>query len=372
MRSTHPESTATARPRRAPSSPLDRAAALTTATAAAAGLATVAGLGGRWWPGLDLAAHFRLHGLLALTPGLALALARRRPYLAVALGVPWLVSAASVARCFMPPTAVRTAPQPPADADAGADGDPDAHGAGDAVGDADADADVLRIATFNVWGVNPTPHRIAPYLDACGADIAVVIELRSPLAALLADPTAWSFAPVATAPRDDFYGVGIYVRRDAAARGIVVSDGRAEVLLADDPKQRPSVTATVAWAGRQATLIGVHPPPPKGARMTIERDRALRAAGARLAADGRPGILCGDINAAPWSTARRAVGRAAPLHDAAQGHGYVGTWPAALPSWFGIPIDVCLIDPSLAAVAYAVGPLLGSDHRPVVATLVWR
>lgn len=357
MRSSASDPTATAPPPRSPSACRDRAAALTTAAAAAAGLATLAGLGGRWWPILDLATHFRLHGLVALTPGLAWAVARRRRRLALALGVPWLVSAASVARCWLPPVVPRPAskagvprPTPRSVADAG----------------------VLRIATFNVWGINPTPHRIAPYLDACGADIAVLIELRPPLAALLADPVAWSFAPVATAPRDDFYGVGIYVRRDAASRGIVVSDGRADILVADDPKRRPSVTATVTWAGRQATLIGVHPPPPKGARMTIERDRALQAAGARLAASGRPGILCGDINAAPWSTARRAVGRTAPLHDASQGHGYAGTWPTVLPTSLGIPIDVCLIDASLSAVAYTVGPRLGSDHRPVVATLVWR
>lgn len=348
---------ATAPPQRSPSACRDRAAALTTAVAAAAGLATLAGLGGRWWPILDLATHFRLHGLVALTPGLAWAVARRRRRLALALGGPWLVSAASVARCWLPPVVPRPASKAAAPRPAPR---------------SVADAGVLRIATFNVWGVNPTPHRIAPYLDACGADIAVLIELRPPLAALLADPVAWSFAPVATAPRDDFYGVGIYVRRDAASRGIEVSDGRVDILVADDPMRRPSVTATLSWAGRQATLIAVHPPPPKGGRMTIERDRALQAAGGRLAASGRPGILCGDINAAPWSTARRAVGRTTPLHDAAQGHGYAGTWPAFLPSPLGIPIDVCLIDPSLTAVACEVGPMLGSDHRPVVATLRWR
>ncbi len=232
--------------------------------------------------------------------------------------------------------------------------------------------DALRIAVFNVWGVNPTPRRIAPYLEGCGADIAVIVELRPRLAERFADAAVWAFEPVVTAHRDDFHGIGIYVRRDAAARGIAVTDGRVDDMLADDPLQRPAVTAKVEWAGRAATLIGIHPPPPFNARMTIERDRMLHTAGTLLAESGRPGILCGDINAGPWSSARRAASRTVPMHDAVRGHGYAGTWPAFVPKWLGIPIDVCLIDPRLRSVEYTVGPMLGSDHRPVVATLVWR
>ena len=232
--------------------------------------------------------------------------------------------------------------------------------------------DTLRLAVYNVWGVNPTPRRIAPYLEAHGVDIAVIVELQPPLAKRLADSAVWGFEPVVTAPRDDFYGIGIYARRDAAARGVVITEGQADVLVADDPLQRPIVTAAVAWGGRAATVVGVHPPPPFNPRMSVERDSMLRAAGELLVERGRAGILCGDINAAPWSSARRAASHAAPLHDAARGHGYAGTWPAFVPKWLGIPIDVCLIDPRLQSVEYAVGPMLGSDHRPVLTTLRWR
>ncbi|MFN8424001.1 MAG: endonuclease/exonuclease/phosphatase family protein [Anaerolineae bacterium] len=95
-------------------------------------------------------------------------------------------------------------------------------------------------------------------------------------------------------------------------------------------------------------------------------------ASALLAASGQPGILCGDINATPWSTGRRAARSRAPLLDATLGHGYLGTWPAPLGRYLGIPIDVCLIDPALESVAAAVGPELGSDHRPLTVTLRWR
>ncbi len=322
--------------------------ATVAAAAAAAALATAAGLGARWFPLLDLARHFRLHGLLAMTPGLALALARRRRAAALALGGPWLVSAATVAASWRPDgggatTSTGAAPEPGAD---------------------------LCLTVFNVWGLNRSPERIGPYLEATGDDLVVVVELRPPLVARLASELP-SYAAAALAPRDDFYGVGLYVRRDAARRGVALADAQAGVLVADDALARPFVAARVSFGGREATLLAAHPPPPKGAAMTRQRDRAMAEAVARLARDGRPGILCGDTNAAPASTGRDAARRAG-LRDAAAGHGYRGTWPAFVPPWLGIPIDVCLIDPALQATRADVGPALGSDHRPLHVTLRWR
>ncbi|MEO8082468.1 MAG: endonuclease/exonuclease/phosphatase family protein [Ardenticatenales bacterium] len=339
------------------------AAALAQAAVGAAALATFAGLFGRWLPLLDLASHFRMYGLLTLTPGLALAVRRRQLAWTVAIGVPWLISAYSVARLWAPPLAARSAAvlaEPNA-----ADDAPDP-------GPGSIATDGLRIVVFNVWGVNPTPERIAPYLAASDADVAVLIELRPPLAARLAADPGWPFDAITTAPRDDFFGVGVYVRRDAASRGLRVTDAITDVLRPDDERQRPYARATLHWAGRSATLVAAHPPPPMGAAMTRERDAALAAASSILAGAGRPGILCGDINATPWSTGRRAARSAAPLVDATLGHGYLGTWPAPLGRFLGIPIDVCLIDPSLASVAASVGPVLGSDHRPLHVTLRWR
>lgn len=332
------------RPARRPNAFARRAAVAADAVAAAAALATLAGLAGRRWPLLDLATHFRLHGLIGLTPGLTLALARRRRRWALALGLPWLVSAASVGRAGWPDAA--------------------------SVSDADAAADGLDLTVFNVWGLNPTPQRIGRYLEARGGDVVVVVELRPPLVRRLAAELP-SYTPAALAPRDDFYGVGVYVRHDAAARGITVADARAEILVAGDAAQRPCIVATLAFGGRAAALLAAHPPPPKGAAMTRERDRAMAAAAARLTATGRPGLLCGDVNAGPASTGRAAA-RAVGLRDVTRGHGYRGTWPAFLPPWLGIPIDVCLADAAIHATAVAVGPALGSDHRPLHVRLRWR
>jgi hypothetical protein len=56
------------------------------------------------------------------------------------------------------------------------------------------------------------------------------------------------------------------------------------------------------------------------------------------------------------------------LTDAARGHGWQPTWPAAA-GMFGIPIDRILAGPGIAVLGFAVGPPSGSDHRPVTATI---
>ena len=60
--------------------------------------------------------------------------------------------------------------------------------------------------------------------------------------------------------------------------------------------------------------------------------------------------------------------QAADLHNAAAGHGWIGTWP----QWFWparIPIDHILIKGPLIVTRFKRGPAIGSDHFPVLAEL---
>ncbi len=63
--------------------------------------------------------------------------------------------------------------------------------------------------------------------------------------------------------------------------------------------------------------------------------------------------------------------------DAARtvGSGGLGTWPTALPAILAAPIDHVIATRQWKATAFRVGTELdgsGSDHRPVIATLVPR
>jgi endonuclease/exonuclease/phosphatase (EEP) superfamily protein YafD len=78
---------------------------------------------------------------------------------------------------------------------------------------------------------------------------------------------------------------------------------------------------------------------------------------------GRRAMLVGDFNAAPWSSYMLRFGAASGLRR----HGTSSaSWPSQLPL---VLIDNVLTTPNIAAVSFEVGPDLGSDHRPIVATV---
>jgi endonuclease/exonuclease/phosphatase (EEP) superfamily protein YafD len=83
-----------------------------------------------------------------------------------------------------------------------------------------------------------------------------------------------------------------------------------------------------------------------------------------------PVVLTGDFNSAPWSEAVKTVER---LVRAKAIGGYRTTlWPDIFHNGINIPtfpIDHVLVPKEFAAASVTVGPLIGSDHRPVIVTL---
>ena len=76
-----------------------------------------------------------------------------------------------------------------------------------------------------------------------------------------------------------------------------------------------------------------------------------------------PVVVAGDFNSVSNARIGKMVQRDISLRPAA---GFPGTWPAALPSLFGITIDQVYASPDLAFVSRRLGQPTGSDHRPVV------
>jgi endonuclease/exonuclease/phosphatase (EEP) superfamily protein YafD len=86
------------------------------------------------------------------------------------------------------------------------------------------------------------------------------------------------------------------------------------------------------------------------------------------AAESRPVIVAGDLNATPWSHGFRQLVRLRGLCDSAVGRGVQATWNAH--RWVPrIPIDHVVVSPEVRVMDRRVGPDVGSDHLPVEATL---
>ena len=79
-------------------------------------------------------------------------------------------------------------------------------------------------------------------------------------------------------------------------------------------------------------------------------------------------IVAGDFNTTPWSPHFGDLLAAAGLRNAAEGKGYIPTWP----TWFWparIPIYYVLLKGPIAVTTVRRGPAVGSDHFPIIADL---
>lgn len=138
-----------------------------------------------------------------------------------------------------------------------------------------------------------------------------------------------------------------------------------EVVPGPRPRQGVLV-ARLELGGKTLSIIGAHPASPIRPHTIAARDRELDLI-ARLAREATgPVAALGDFNATPWSAPMRRLVRTSPLRYADL---RATTWPTGLPRFLGIKIDHILLGNGCAVVDYKTGPMIGSDHLPVVATI---
>lgn len=211
-----------------------------------------------------------------------------------------------------------------------------------------AAAPTLTIASANVRAGNPDPAPLAAWLHAQPVDVVVVVELTPDYAAGLQDALADVYPYHALSPMDSPFGIGVF-----ATHPLLQPERRP------DTDGIPELAVTVDTAQGPVRVVAVHPMPPLGPHWADARDRTLHDLAA--VATTRPTVVAGDLNATPWST---ALTRIAPgLRRACN---LAPTWPSG---YFGIPIDHVLAGAGWRRLDCTRGPEIGSDHRPIRATL---
>ena len=134
--------------------------------------------------------------------------------------------------------------------------------------------------------------------------------------------------------------------------------------------RRPNFAlATMTVAGRPVRMAVVHAAAPMGAARAARRDQqlALLASVARESPEDEM-ILVGDFNTSPWSLTFRRLLDETGWRNAAQGFGYLPTWPS-MRLWLGIPIDHHLVSDGIAVHDFSVVGPTGSDHLAVLTEL---
>ncbi len=127
----------------------------------------------------------------------------------------------------------------------------------------------------------------------------------------------------------------------------------------------PYIAATVDLDGRQLRFVGVHPVPPTGRGKARDRNDRLDAAGEILRKEKGHRMILGDLNCTPWSPYFKQLLKSANVVDSGTGRGLQPTWYPGIPL-VALPIDHCLVSPSIVLISRTVGPGLGSDHRPLI------
>ncbi len=302
--------------------------------AATAGLvlATLFALAARLWWVFDLFSHFRLqYVIVAASVGL-LALATGAWPTAAVLAVVALVHGFAIRALWLGvPPAV-------------ADGMP------------------LRILTINVLADNRTPEAVFQFVRASDADLVVLVDAkRWRWRQVVADlgrpypyqvPRSWPEAPP----------VFLFSRFPIVTEDVMREDGVR-------PRGRqPYLAVELAVGGQTLVLAGVHSSMAASGAPGYRRRRELVRIAEIVTRTDRPVIVAGDFNTTPWSPHLRDLVRTAGLRNAADGQGYVASWPRWLrPA--RIPIDHVLLKGPWVVTSLRRGPALGSDHYPIIADL---
>jgi endonuclease/exonuclease/phosphatase (EEP) superfamily protein YafD len=294
-------------------------------------LVTVFALSARMWWAFDLFSHFRLqYAIAALLLGIA-ALALRNYPAAALLAAVALVHAWAIKDLWLGGTA-----------SAASGGVP------------------LRVVSTNALADNPMPGEVLEFVRASDADLVVLVDAKGKRWRHVLSEIGTLYEHRAPQSWREGAPVLLFSRFPILAEKVVRPPGG----------RRPYLMAEVRVAKQPLMIVGVHPSSPSPSRPghSHRRNRELNHVADVVEGSKRPVIVAGDFNTTAWSPHFEDLVAAGGLRSAAEGQGYVATWPR----WFWpaqIPIDHVLFKGPLAATTLRRGPAVGSDHYPLIADL---
>lgn len=226
------------------------------------------------------------------------------------------------------------------------------------------DTEHIRVLHFNVNMQNPDPDAVVTWLESemPNLDVIVLLEVTGSWMAPL-EKLRPRFPYHLLDLRNDGSGIAIFSRLNSETLRFWQSG--------DSHPPSVVLNATTTHKKIPFVLYATHTPAPVSAQRSRERNQQLSALAHQIAKEPLANrILVGDLNTTTWSYWFRQLKHISGLRDGQEGFGYNGTWPAkGIPSWLGIPIDHTLVSSGIRVADWQTGPALGSDHRPVIATL---
>jgi endonuclease/exonuclease/phosphatase (EEP) superfamily protein YafD len=221
------------------------------------------------------------------------------------------------------------------------------------------DGQELRFMAANVLMENEAYDKVAALIEDVDPDVLLLMETDARWVAAL-EPVLARFPTVLREPRDDYYGMVFATRLEVRrARMLRLSTDETPAVLAE----------MVARDGdRVFRFVGLHPRPPVPGDDTDERDAQVLHAARFAAASGVPVVTMGDFNDVAWSDTSQRFKFAGGYLDPRIGRGLFPSFDAN--HWLiRFPIDQLFITADVALADFRLGPHVGSDHFPIIATI---
>lgn len=212
----------------------------------------------------------------------------------------------------------------------------------------------VRVLSVNVLTANTEHAKVARLIGEERPDVIALVEVSQVWLDALA-PLVDGYARI-EAPRDDNFGVALYVRGEL--HGAVRMLGN----------RTPNIFAEATIGVARFRIVVIHPVPPMSGELHDRLASYFAELGALVRGDPRV-VVAGDFNATPWSRTFATMMNASGLCDTRAGFGMQATRPAD--GWIlRIPIDHVLASCAIGARDRRIGPDIGSDHLPVIVDLV--
>ncbi len=208
----------------------------------------------------------------------------------------------------------------------------------------------LKVISLNVWYRNNQLKKVVDYLRSEDADVVLLQEMHKRLKRRILPKLKHKYPYILTC---NCQNQVLLSKQRWLKTGSQKFNSRQPALIWADFKGR---------GGARYRVMGVHAAYPVKPLLQARHFDWLTT---KLPRTSEPLILAGDFNATPWSWMLVRFGWAQGLR---RGGHFSFSWPSFLPLQVFL-IDNVFVSAPLGVRSFAIGPDVGSDHRPVVAKI---
>lgn len=215
----------------------------------------------------------------------------------------------------------------------------------------------LKVASANVSDRNPDMTRLVSWIEREDPDIVVLQEVTPNAAPQLRRLTRYPHVLMRDPPEP--FAVAVLSKHPFV-------DVQTVKWGQELPGLKVSYRANLFWHDRMIAVAAVHLASPDTPRSHREREGLLADTVGWAQRVDSPVLVVGDLNTTPWSRGLKTAASA----GLKRATGLAPTWPVVTRFSTLIPIDHVLASTHWWVQDRNRGPDVGSDHRPVLVTLV--